>query len=247
MKKIHISYGNNNYNKSLDLLEKTSLEIGGIETFIRYTEDWLKTTEFYKKNVFILSKPRGNGYFIWKPFIILESFKTLEEGDVVLYTDAGLNVIQNLSPLFEIIENNKDSIIIFKLPAVGVSHHKNKAWTKRDAFILTNCDSEKYWNADMGNGAVSLWKKTEKNIQLLNEWLKYLRDPRISSDDINMCGPNFLEFKDHRHDQSVLSILSVKYNLELFRDPTQYGNSEIDLFSNSPYQQLFYHHRNFKH
>ena len=55
--------------------------------------------------------------------------------------------------------------------------------------------------------------------------------------------PNFMEFKDHRHDQSVLTILSVKYNFELFRDPTQFGNDFKDQFNNSPYDQLFNHHR----
>ena len=54
---------------------------------------------------------------------------------------------------------------------------------------------------------------------------------------------NFIEFKDHRHDQSVLSLMTVKYGLEMFRDPTQWGNSEKDLFANSPYDQLFDHHR----
>ena len=100
----------------------------------------------------------------------------------------------------------------------------------------------------MTNGAVSLWTKNTNNINLLNEWLRYCRDPRIITDDPNMCGrPNFIEFKDHRHDQSILTILSIKYNFTLFRDPTQWGNEERNSFTNSSYPQLFHHHRNFKH
>ena len=249
MKKIHISYGNQAYNKSLDLLEKSSLKAGKSDEFIRYTEDWLKTTEFYKKNSYILNKTRGNGFWIWKPYIILDTFKDLQDGDIVLYSDAGLKVIDNLDPLFEIAQTDTNGgKVLFKLPASGVPHHKAKAWTKRDCFVLTGCDFPGYWEADMGNGAVSLWRKSEKNIEFLNEWLKFLRDPRIVTDEPNMAGKaNFLEFNDHRHDQSVLTILSIKYDLEMFRDPTQYGNEEIDQFSNSPYPQLFHHHRNFKH
>jgi hypothetical protein len=60
----------------------------------------------------------------------------------------------------------------------------------------------------------------------------------------NICGQqNSLEFKDHRHDQSILSLLVKKYNIEIFRDPTQWGNSEKELFKNSSYDQLFFHHR----
>lgn len=246
MKKVHISFGNEKYYKSLDLLEKTSLEIGKVDQFIRYTQEWLKTEKFWEKNLYILSNPRGAGYWIWKPYIILKTFESLENGDCVLYSDAGLKVIDNLTPLFEIISSNhNDGKLIFKLPWVGVQHIA-KMWTKRDCFVLCEADEAKFWNAPMTNGAVSLWTKTDKNIEFLKEWLRYLKDPRIVTDDVNMCGkPNFIEFRDHRHDQSVLSILSIKYSFELFRDPTQYGNEYMNLFNNSPYKQLFYHHRNF--
>jgi len=249
MKKVHISFANEEYYKSLDLLEKTSLEIGKVDSFIRYTQEELKTTEFWNKNLFILSKPRGCGYWCWKPQIILKTFETLETGDVVLYSDAGLKVIDNLNPLFEIMTErhpNKGKII-FRVPWVGLQHIA-KIWTKRDCFVLTEADEPKFWNAPMTNGAISLWEKNDDTIEFLKIWQRYLRDSRIVTDDPIMCGrPNFLEFRDHRHDQSVLTILSVKNNFELFRDPTQYGNEEKSLFSNSNYEQLFYHHRNFKH
>jgi len=249
MKKVHISFANEEYYKSLKLLEETSVNVGKIDQFIGYTEEWLKTTEFWKKNQFILSQKRGCGYWSWKSFIILETFKNLEEGDIVLYSDAGLKVIGNLNTLFKVIQNHPNNgKMIFKVPAVGVPNHLAKTWTKRDCFVLMNADEPKYWNADITNGAISLWEKNDKNIEFLNEWQKYMRDTRIVTDDPNMCGkPNFSEFRDHRHDQSVLTILCTKYNLELFRDPTQWGNEEIDKFSNSPYEQLFHHHRNFKH
>lgn len=244
MKKVHVSYGNEKYYKSLDLLEKTSLEIGKVDQFVRYTRDWLETTEFYAKNQYILSMPRGNGYWIWKPFLILKTFEILEEGDIVLYSDAGLKVMDNLTPLFDVTPNNKNNgRVIFRVPWVGLQHIA-KIWTKRDCFVLTNSDEPKYWNAPMTNGAVSLWQKNDENTAFLKEWLRFIKDPRIVTDDTNVCGsPNFMEFKDHRHDQSVLTILTVKYNLELYRDPTQWGNEELDKFSNSPYPQLFDHHR----
>jgi len=245
MKKVHISYSNPRYKKSLQNLEKTSLEIGKVDEFIGYKEEWLKTTDFWKKNAFILSRPRGAGYWIWKPYLILETFNNLTNGDVVLYSDAGLSVIGNLDHLYEVAQNDPNGgKVLFKLPAVGVPHHLAKTWTKRDTFVLMSCDEEKYWNANMSNGAVSLWKKTEENIEFLKEWQRYLRDPRIVTDDPNMAGrPNFMEFKDHRHDQSVLSLLAIKYNFKMYRDPTQFGNEEKEVFGNSPYPQLFNHHR----
>jgi hypothetical protein len=245
MKKVHVSFANAKYLKSINILEKSSLEIGGSDLFFKYIFEELGNTDFFKKNQFILSRPRGAGYWIWKPFIILDAFSKLEEGDIVLYSDAGLKVIDNLNNLYNVAQNNRNhGKVLFKLPAVGVSAHIAKTWTKRDCFVLMNADESKYWNASMTNGAVSLWEKNNNNIEFLKEWQRYLRDPRIVTDDINLCGkPNFLEFKDHRHDQSVLTILSIKYNFELYCDPTQFGNSERSQFTNSPYGQLFNHHR----
>ena len=41
----------------------------------------------------------------------------------------------------------------------------------------------------------------------------------------NICGKeNINGFLEHRWDQSILSLLAHKYNLELFRMPTQFGN-----------------------
>jgi hypothetical protein len=248
MKKIHISFADEEYYKSLDLLEQTSLELGKVDQFIRYIQEWLKTTDFWTKNQYILSQKRGAGFWLYKPYVILETFKSLQEGDVVLWSDAGLRVERSLDPLFRVFEQRPEvDRVIFRVPWVDVNHIA-KMWTKRDCFVLMHCDESKYWNAPMTNGAISLWKKNDKNIEILNEWLKYCRDPRILTDDPNLCGmPNFPEFRGHRHDQSVLTNLSIKYNVELFRDPTQWGNKETFLFKNSNYQQIFLHHRNFKH
>ena len=202
MKKIHISFGNEKYYKSLDLLAKTSLEVGKTDEVICYKQEDLKDTDFWRKNGYILMQPRGAGYWIWKPHLILKTFETLNEGDVVLYTDAGISVIGNLNPLFEIThDSSKYGRMLFQLPG----GHVNKTWTKRDCFILMGCDEKKYWEGHLTNGAISLWKKTPENIEYLKEYLRYLRDPRIVTDEPSMMGPNLIGFKDHRHDQSVLS------------------------------------------
>lgn len=238
MKKVLITFGDRKYYGSMDRLEETALSIGKVDSVIKYTQDWLRATEFWSKNQFILSRPRGAGYWIWKPFIILHIMESLDEGDIVMYSDAAVEILDNLSPLFNLA--NKTDRVIFNNPG----GHINKTWTKRDCFVLLDCDEEKYWNDHHITATFSLWKKTEENISFLQEYLKYLRDPRIVTDDPNMCGkPNFLEFMDHRHDQSVLSILSRKHNFERFCDPSQWGNMERDKYDNSPYNQLINHHR----
>lgn len=233
-----ISFGDSKYYKSMDLLEKTAIQKGKVDHVFKYTSEWLKTTEFWSKNSFILQRPRGAGYWIWKPYIILDSFNYMEYGDIVMYSDAAVEIIDDLSPLFHLAEE-KDRVI-FQI----AGGHNNKTWTKRDCFVLLNCDEQKYWDDFQLTATFSLWKKTEENISFLKEYLRYLRDPRIVTDDPNMCGkPNFLEFRDHRHDQSVLSILTRREGFERFCDPSQWGNPERSNYPNSPYGQLVNHHR----
>jgi len=237
MKKFLCSYANKRYLKSLRSLEKTAIEIGKVDKVCAYTREWLETTDFYKKNIYILNMPRGNGYWIYKPYIILKTLESMEEGDIVMYTDAGITPLQNLQSLYDLADIHEK--IIFQNAG-----HNNKTWTKRDCFVIMNCDEKKYWDGMQVTATFSLWKKTIKNIDFLNEWQRYLRDVRIVTDEPNMCGlPNFIEFKDHRHDQSVLSLMAIKYNIELFRDPGQFGIPLKDKFPNSTYEQLFDHHR----
>lgn len=238
MKKILISFGNEKYYKSLNVLEKTAYDIGKIDKVFIYTQDQLKDTEFWKKNSYILSKPRGAGYWIWKPFIILETLNKLENEDIVMYSDAGVSVIEDLTPLFNIAANNLSKKMLF-----ANGEHRNYTWTKKDCFVLMNCDTAEYWNGQHLTATTSLWVKNQENIDFLKEYQKYLKDPRIVTDDFNMFGSNRPQFKDHRHDQSVLSLMSIKYKIELYRDPSQFGNIFIDKFTNSPYGQLTNHHR----
>jgi len=248
MKKVLCSYSTIEFKKSLDLLEKTANEIGQVDKTFMYDKEWLMTTEFYRKNKFILSQPKGAGYWIWKFPTIFNTMETLSEGDIVMYVDAGIKVIDNLNPLFEVAQNNPNGHpVLFKLPAVDVPYHRMRQWTKRDAFVVMDADEPRFWDADMINAAVCVWAKNSQTISFLKEWEKYLKDIRVIMDGPNICGkPNHLEFKCHRYDQSVLSILAIKHGFELFRDPTQWGNPEKDIFTNSPYPQLFHHHRNFK-
>jgi len=238
MKKILITFGDQKYYKSMQLLSSTALSKGRVDEVISYKKEELQNTEFWSKNQYILSRPRGAGYWIWKPYIILHTLESLEDGDIVMYSDAAVEIIDDLSPLFSLAED-KDRVV-FEI----AGGHNNRTWTKRDCFVLLNCDEEKYWNDLQLTATFSLWKKTDGNIAFLKEYLRYLRDPRIVTDDPNMCGkPNFLEFKDHRHDQSVLSILTRKHNFERFCDPSQWGNTEREKYPNSPYGQLINHHR----
>jgi hypothetical protein len=73
----------------------------------------------------------------------------------------------------------------------------------------------------------------------VSEWLTYAQDSRAIMDDNNVLGStNYPDFRSHRHDQTILSLLAKKWNLTVYPDPSQWGESE-----QRPYPTIFNHHR----
>jgi hypothetical protein len=71
-----------------------------------------------------------------------------------------------------------------------------------------------YYETQLEAGIIGL-KNHSLNIELLNEWFFYMKNPNILTDTPNMCGlPNLKNFRDHRHDQSILTNLIIKRGIK---------------------------------
>ena len=91
--------------------------------------------------------------------------------------------------------------------------HLEKHYTKRDAFILLGADLPFFSETGQFNAAFQVYKKSKFTEIFLEEYLYYAHDKRIITDDENTLGkPNYEGFIDHRHDQSILSLLTKKYS-----------------------------------
>lgn len=211
MSLIFVTFADHNFVDKQNSLSKNVRESGHLA--LNYSYDWILKTNFYLKNKHILDQSRGCGYWLWKPYVIRHALKTkLKKEDILVYIDCG-----------DIFYNNVDGISFQEALSSSMDgkdnlfityYNHNATWTKRDCFVLMNCDSDLYWNASQLEAGVSFWKNTEASIDLIDEWTKYCEDDRILTDKENECGlPNFSSFKDHRHDQSVLTNLAAKYRL----------------------------------
>ena len=73
---------------------------------------------FVQKNTKILSNPRGGGLWLWKPHLILKALLESNEGDAVLYCDAGMYPISDLTPLFELAQEKEIVLLASQLPVL---------------------------------------------------------------------------------------------------------------------------------
>jgi hypothetical protein len=137
----------------------------------------------------------------------------LNEDEILIYIDS-TDLPEKI--FFDIVLdhfNKKDLLLINR----GYNHGE---WTKRDCFILMDCDNNKYYESVQLEAGIIGLKKTEFNTNLIKEWFEFMKNEKILTDIPNTCGqPNLPNFVDHRHDQSILTNLSIKYNLNSFNYP----------------------------
>lgn len=204
---------------------------------ISYNYETLEPLYRQKYSHLLNNYTRGSGYWMWKSHIIKQSMRKIDEGDIILYVDSGQTIINDLTFVFnKCLENN---IVFFDNRGDNCIPFTNRKWTKRDAYILMDCDSEEYYDAKQVDASIQLYKKCDFTKKFLDEFDEYSQNENIISDLPNITKENLPEFYDHRHDQSILSILAKKYNIELLPSPSQFGNC----IENRPYPQLTEHHR----
>ena len=193
---------------------------------------------FKKSHSKILEQSRGRGYWLWKPYVILKTLvENMNDSDIVMYQDAGAYMIQDAGPLLKLCEDSQYGILIFYLTFL------EQHYTKRDAFLLFNMDNANIMQSFQRLASFMLFQKNCMSLQFVMEWLAYASDPQLITDLNNTLGKqNFPGFKEHRHDQSILSLLSKKWGLVAYRTPSQYGN--MLGYKGGPYPQIIKHTRN---
>ena len=81
---VAISYANYIYFKQLKVNKFSAIKVGKVDKYYSYKPEDIDIN-FKKKNKDILSRERGNGYWIWKPYFILKTLKNkLNIGDYLI-------------------------------------------------------------------------------------------------------------------------------------------------------------------
>lgn len=211
--KVFIAYGSGIYMKSLRRIGKEAKMLGFFSKVILYTEKDLPP--------FIQASPlkaygRGDGYWVWKPFII---WKTMQEypDSIVVYADCGCTLQQNYeewNKWFGLLEVYDTLVFQYKMDRVYPwqinipSMTNNEQWTKIS--LIRYFDSmigDRDWvqTAQVWGGLVMACRKSH----LIKMWMDIvLMRPDLI---IDCFGNEIVEqvdcFKEHRHDQSLLSAL----------------------------------------
>jgi len=195
-----------------------------------------RKTEFYAQHRELLSASRGLGYWAWKPWVILEVMKDAKDGDVVIYSDAGVEIIADVN---EVVKRMDQPVHLF----ANQWHHAH--WCKAD--VVEAIFGEVDWTifANQVQASVVFFHVSDYARRFVSEWLDWCLIPHLI-DDSPSIAPNHPEFREHRHDQAILTTLAYREGLRLHWWPARYNDGAFDYpkgeFTDD-YPVIFHHHR----
>ena len=222
---------------------KHAMEVGGFDVAIAHDMCSVKPG-FRRAHRDVLFRRKGAGYWLWKPHLILKTLiEDMSFGDVIMYEDAGSYLRKDAGPLLKLAHESPQGIVVFMLQLL------EKYYTKSDTFRIMQMNYPEFIQVSYQTLAsfVAL-RKDCKTLQFVMEWLAYSSDARCVTGDANVLGgQNHEGFIGHRHDQSVLSLLSKKWGLLQHRDPSCLYMDDSDWkvygYASGPYEQLIVHDR----
>ena len=210
-KKYFLVYNDNTHNYNLEQLLNSVRNYGkDFEIIVFDKEDM--DEKFVNENKEILEMQRGGGYWLWKPYIVNEVLNKIEEGDYLFYMDSSYYFTEDFTPLYEDFLKENDFLIWENKP--NESNNPLKRLCKMD--VIKKYDME---NKVILENVNEFWagtfiiKKTPKTVDLIKEWLTMCCNKHDITDEPSEVA-NHPYFFDHRHDQSLLSIILHKNNIQ---------------------------------
>jgi len=192
---------------------RTAYWLGKADKVIEYSRKDIDR-EYIDNHKDIFSYKRGAGLWLWKPYLINKALDSVNDGDWLLYLDAGTTVIRDIHHLIRHADINGLDIFLMEQPLLS------RQFTKRECYVKMGIE-ERGENQVLG---LLLLRKSRASISFVREWLTLCEDEKMLSP--NHFYPDIEEFADyyeHREDQSLLNLLRIKYQLPVNRDCSDYG------------------------
>ena len=147
----------------------------------------------------------------------MKTLNVMNTGDVLLYLDGGCEVFKG--DMNSLIDKCVKHHILYTLTGT-----LEKEYTKTDLFIEMGLNDDIIKDGPQYQASAIFLKKNDKIMRFVKEWYTLCCNYHLI-DDSESIDKNDSIFIEHRHDQSVFSLLIKKYN---------YDNGDNILKNSSP-------------
>lgn len=204
---ITAGLGSRSWERAASRLAHQARSTGWFTTITNYDVELLdrQLPEFRRDNSRLLTEgTRGFGYWLWRPYVIRKALMENDDNETVLFLDAGCELNKTASSEirldFYIAHAQRYGICIMR------TSHLLTEWCKRDTLDVFQISVNSEIRT-LEPGAMFL-KKSDSNQQLMTEWINYGRCKDFHLlDDSPSDLPNSNRFREHRHDQAILTCL----------------------------------------
>ena len=215
------------YDVSIERLTESFIKFGGDEIHIINNEN---ITGTYRELKFLNdNEEEAFGHYAFKPLVLLNTFKKIEYGDVILYHDAGrpqynFEFRSDIRPLVDKVVKNYQGIGLSN----GLWSHEEL--TKESCFKVMDCNT--YYIRKQFQLAANwgIYQKNEKVLKFIEDWKKWCFIDEVVRTE-RPGETNHTNFKAHRWDQSILTNLYYKHSLKTVPDVKLGWEKDINNFT----------------
>lgn len=218
---LGITYTNSEMTISANRCARSMLLYGADEAIITTPE--CIDQEFYEKNKALLTNEHGAGLWLWKPYMIDKYLSALKDGDYLLYSDAGVEIINDLFLLLE--DMNKD-VLTFRGSNPHIKYCKKHVL---DYYGISEAEAKGMYQLQ---SSFIIVRNTEKARKIVSQWLDACQNEKLLNDE---TGEEYLDFVEHKHDQAILT--SMMADVDVLWWATNYEIKPGDGYI------IFNHHR----
>lgn len=227
--KIHlVSFGSAKFEKTLDRLKNEALNSGFFDNVITYKENDIPGFINYH-SYFIENNPKGFGYWICKSYATFKALNSIEEGDILVYLDAGcsLNSLgrERFDEYIEMCINSP-----FKNLSFQYEKYKEIQYTKEELFQYLDIEDKDKESGQL-IGGIFILQKCDYTLDLVEKWLYTCYKYNLIDNKIRMkCDDSFI---GHRNDQSIFSCLRKKYGTTSILQESDLNGSSLEIYQNN--------------
>ena len=204
MKKHFITYADERFAEARDRILTEAANTGEFDVVKAYGPN--DVSEDLKSSS-VFSERRGGGYWSWKPDIILNELACMNDGDIVVYADAGCELVsgKEWKRYWQVLENKE--LIVQRIYQI------NGKWTRKSVIEEFSEIPSEWLNKCQFMAGVLIAKKTMNTRGLIDEWRRYMiTKPDLVRDvQASMLKEELPCFIANRHDQTILTALIFKY------------------------------------
>ena len=223
MRKVwFVTFADSRMKQPLRRIRRQAMEMGfSQDRILAMTEKDLGDDFKEKMSSHLVKGSRGYGYWCWRPNVVLQALRKMEEGEILLYTDAGCHLnphgLPRLREYLKMVDEAE--LLAFQgRSLLGTAkydplHHFNHIgqWTKGDVLDYFGVrENVEVLKSGQYSGGVFLVKKTKRSVAFYERYQAIAENHFSFFDDTPSKTRNTPEFREHRHDQAVFTLLCMK-------------------------------------